>query len=224
MRCLKYFVIFVLLLGIFAGISVSASETETDWSTVDWATFDWSQVDWYAIDYNQVDWEKADIKAMIRAMYTGLYEDTEGKRLSRFWDWVENEASLELLIEISLSTDGASSESACGLLYDRFERDPYAVVQAIAREQDEYRHKVLIGHVVYGAYPTEPMKQILSSYELPETATDAERAVWTEIIREAERQWNVVLTEDWIGVPMILLLVSTAGLALLVSKKRMLVK
>lgn len=223
MRYLKYFVIFALMLGIFAGISVSASETETDWSQVDWATFDWSQVDWYAIDYNQVDWEKADIKAMIRAMYTGLYEDTEGKRLSRFWDWVENEASLELLIEISLSTDGASSESACGLLYDHFERDPYAVVQAIAREQDEYRHEILIGHVVYGAYPMEPMKQILSSYELPETATDAERAVWTEIIREAERQWNVVPTGDSIVLPAPMLALSTVCIVGMIwMKKRVL--
>ena len=223
MKMAKWVLLILLTVGLIIGSVCSVSAEETDWSTVDWATFDWSQVDWYAIDYNQVDWEKADISAMIRAMYTGLYEDTEGKRLSRFWDWVENEASLELLIEISLSTDGASSETVSSILYDRFEQDPYAVVQAVAREPDERRHERLVHRVVYGAYPVESLKQILGSDVLPETATDAERAVWAEIIREAERQWNVVPTGDSIVLPALMLALSTVCIVGMIwMKKRVL--
>lgn len=127
MRYLKCTVIMILLLSVFLGITASASESETDWANVDW-----SQVDWYAIDYNQADWESADIGAMIRAMYSRLDEDTEGKRLSRFWDWAENEASWHVVFLISMYTDGASSEAVSDVIYDRFLLDPYAMIKALA--------------------------------------------------------------------------------------------
>lgn len=374
MKIGKRLLLFMLLAALLLGSVFSVSAEETDWSNVDW-----TDVDWYAIDYNQVDWESTDIGAMIRAMYSRLYEDTEGKRLSRFWDWAENQASWHVVFLISMHTDGASSEAVFEVIYDRFSldpyamiqalaketdsavrdnvtarlcyglvhpwefnqllagirlpdnataaewdilvallreapeidwngtdwsqidwstmniykvdwdwvdwertdvqamfrqqgafayrfasagfsewlhneaelsevlliykgsdgayaqmcacvlydyfvQDPYAVVQAIAREEDALRRYYAAGAVVFGAdYPFDELSQILGSKVLPETATDAERTVWADILSEAERQWNVVPTGDTIAIPAALLLASCCGLVLLIGKKRCLV-
>lgn len=218
MRYFKTGLIVVLLLSVLlsASIVAFASEEETDWSQVDW-----NQVDWYQIDWNQVDWENTDIRAMIMAMYSRLYEDTEGKRLSRFWDWAENEASWHILFKISMHTDAASAEAASGVIYDRFAVDPYGLIRALAQEEAAVQEEV-IRKLCYGGYHPDVFGRVLGSVQLPDTATEEERTVWQAILAHAEERWDVVpVTGDGIYAPVALLLASALGLAaLVVNKKR----
>ena len=213
MRYLKYFVIFALMLGIFAGVSVSASETETDWSQVDWTTIDWGEINWDTVDVSEM------MDEMDR------YMDAQ-RDFSLFYDlcnWLEQEGEPKHIFAVMYNSDGMSAQILSNVLYRRFVLDPYGIIQAIALEAEDSQY-LLASAIVFGYRTEEELSLVLGGVELPETATDAERAVWAEIIREAELRLDVVPTGDGIGMPMILLLASTAGLALLVSKKRMLVK
>lgn len=193
---------------------------EIDWTDVDWSQIDWSVVNTYKVDWNLVDWEKTDVKTMFRRMFTYTFMDS----YNVFCDWFYEEAELQEVLFIARGTDGATAEGCSSVLYDHFAKNPYAVIQAIAREDDEQWRNMLASFVVFGAdYPFDAFSQILGSEILPENATDTERAVWAEILSEAERQWNVVPTGDTIAIPAALLLASTLGLVLLIGKKRLFV-
>ena len=208
----------LLLVTILLGSAFAVSAEETDWSQVDW-----TQVDWYEIDWNQVDWENTDIHAMIRALYSNLDKDDGGKRLPRFWDWVKEYASNHVLFLISNNTDAASSEMVSDVLYKRFKADPYGVIQALALEDEALQERV-VGCICYGGYPPDEFSQVLGAVQLPDSATDAEIALWQAILYRAENSWGVVpSTGDQILIPAVLLLVSTLGLAALVAYRKRLV-
>lgn len=217
MRLWKMTMAFVLLIALLVGIPVFAfaAGEETDWSEVDW-----TKVDWYQIDYNQVDWENTDIRAMLRALYSNLYV-SDGT--SRFWDWAENESTWHILFKISMCTDAAASEDASGVIYDRFSMDSYGLIQALALEEADVQKK-MIERLCYGGYPPEEFSQLLGTVQLPDTATDAEIAVWQDILYCAENSWGVVpSTGDGIFVVIALLLVSAMGLAALMTYRKRLV-
>lgn len=219
MRYWKISLIALLVISIFLGVPALAAGEETDWSQVDW-----TQVDWLEIDYNQVDWENTDIRAMILAIYSNLDEESAGNRLTRFWDWVENHAPAHVVFLITEGTDAASAEMASSVLYKRFKADPYAVIQALALEEESTQERV-IGCICYGFYNPNEFSQVLGSIHLPDTATDAERAVFQAILDRAKNNWGVVpSTGDQIWIPAALLLVSTLGLAVMIGGKKRLAR
>ena len=212
MKIGRILVITLLLSAILLGGAFVVSAEETDWSQVDW-----TQVDWYEIDWNQVDWENTDIHAMIRALYSNL-DICDGT--SRFWNWVENESSWHILFKISMCTDAASSEAASGVIYDRFAMDSFGFIQALALEEADVQEE-MVWQLCYGGYPPDEFSQVLGAVQLPDTATDAEIAVWQAILYRAENSWGVVpSTGDPIVLPVAMLIVTGAGLAVLIPGKK----
>ena len=215
MKIGKILVASLLLVTILLGSAFAVSAEETDWSQVDW-----TQVEWENIDWSSVDWENVDVKAMLRAIYNSYDGNISDEEFRRFWAWVEEKADISTIFLISGYTDGASAEEVSRKLHKRFKADPYGVIRALALEDKSTQERV-VGCICYGFYNPVEFSQVLGAVQLPDTATDAEIAVWQAILYRAENSWGVVpSTGDQILIPAVLLLVSTLGLAVLIGGKR----
>lgn len=210
--------------------SVQLPETATEAEALVWAEIlhtaemepDWANMDWNQVQWDEIDWDSINVSNMLREMYRYMFQQQDLSLFNDLCDWLETEGELYQVFLAKLGSDGYMSQSLSTVLYRRFAADPYYMIQAIALE-DGYTQFILTGAISYGMSKPDEFSQVLGSVELPDTATDAERAVWAAILREAEEDWNVVPTGDTIAIPAALLLASTLGLALLISKKRIFV-
>ena len=220
MRLWKTMIAFVLLTALLVGIPILASATDEE---IDWSQVDWTQVEWENLDWSSVDWENVDVKAMLRAIYNSYDGNISDEEFCRFWAWVEEEADISTIFLISGYTDGASAEEVSRKLHKRFKADPYYVIQTLALE-DEATQERVVGCICYGFYNPVEFSQVLGAVQLPDTATDAEIAVWQAILYRAENSWGVVpSTGDEISVAIALLLTSAIGLTALVTYRKRLV-
>ncbi len=216
MKTRKVIFAIALVFALFIGCAVSASAEETDWSQVDWSQVDFTQLDW-----NQIDWRNADVKTMLRELYDFMWDSDRWDIFFQDLDtWLRDEAELFEVFRVYSGTDGAFSESVSGVLYDRFKEDPYGFIQALTGEDAFLQEALIFAVCYYGDYSPEEFAAVLGGVQLPATATDAERTIWTEILQMAETNYNVVPTGDGIGVPFALLMLGAAGLVLLVCGRK----
>ena len=198
-----------LLCGVMLCIPVSAAETETE--TADDYLMDWDSVNWNEWEFWM--WED----------YFGTPDYDFFYLLDHWIDWMINDASVEALLAISgAGTDAVWSEAYSYALYYRFVGDPREIIHAQSTCGNVVWDNIAPLIVNGGEAEAEELIELLSTFELPENATDKERAVLETIISYTEQRYGVEIprTGDTIGMSIFVLLFSFSGLAVLLTLRK----
>ena len=200
-----------LLCGLMLCIPVSATETETEAEETDDYLMDWDSVNWD--EWERWMWED----------YFGTPDYDFFYLLDHWIDWMINDASLEALISIEKARiDAVWSEAYNYALYYRFVGDPRAVVQAQSATGKVVWEKHALQIINGAEAESQELIELLSTFKLPENATDEERAVLETIISYTEQRYGVEIprTGDSIGASIYVLLFSFSGLAVLLTLRK----
>ncbi len=198
-----------LLCGLMLCIPVSAAETETE------------ENDDYLMDWDSVNWDEWE---------RGMWEDYFGTPdydffylLDHWIDWMINDASVEALLAISRAgTDTVWSEAYSYALYYRFVGDPREIISAQSTCGNVVWDNIALRIVNGGEAEAEEFIELLSNFELPENATDKERAALETIISYTEQRYGVEIprTGDPILLAVTTLLFSGIGFMAMLQVKR----
>lgn len=166
---------------------------------------------------NEVDWASYDWENFSCA-------DVEPKEWGYMCKWFSTEAELELLFDISMKVDGYRSEGMGGILCERFRSDPVGLIMALSLEEETVQSHVISSTVYFGAYDPAEFEQLLSGLTLPENAGTDAMNILVQMVRRAEENWNMNITNpqtgDPIGLAVLLMAISGFGGAFLWKKEK----
>lgn len=200
-KTLSSILILSLLCALMLAIPVSAADEDDylmDWDSVDWDSFrfgDYFDNPDYDFFYLLDDWS----------------------------NWMENEATLEKLMEVAKARpDAAYSTAYANALGTRFLQAPQAVIRALAQADGDHREQIARLIATSEAYPAEQVDiaKLLTELKLPADATAEEKAALNMIIGYVEQYNNVEIprTGDPIGLIIGLMALSATGLAVMVKR------
>ena len=187
--------IFVAVILLYGAAVVSAEENEIDWESYDWESYDWE-------NFSPADLKSGEWKSMCK--------------------WLRSEADLKLVFYVSTKIDGAYAETMGIVLYGRFTSDPVGLIAALSLEEETVQTRVIRSIIYAGAYVPAQFEQLLSSLTLPENASAGAKSILVQMIRCAEEDWGMEITNPQTGDPISLavLLMAVSGLSGAVLLKR----
>ena len=145
-NCLMCSITLILLSSIliitFMPCSVSATEAEIDWSTVDWENFQFGYL-----------------------LGDQTLQDSLG-------DYLLSEADISLILMLTTRADGEYATWVYSLLNQRFMADPENVLCAIAKEGDEVRQSAIQGIVIECPEPAAMIEALEGIILSPENAEE----------------------------------------------------
>lgn len=155
---------------------------------------------------------------------TFRFSDVAPEDEDKFFEWLRTEGELETIFYLLTKSDGAYAESMAGVLYTRFREAPYEFVQELAKENDDIIGLVMSFVIYAGTYRPTELQELFESIVLPNSATDAERAIFACMIEDARENWGMELPNPKTGDPVVFiaaaLVLSGVGGAVLLDKRK----
>jgi len=167
------------------------------------------------VDWNTVDWETFNLSAYCDVRDIGWI------RFENWCAWLENEATLEQVVEAVKTRMGSYMKSSYeGVLQKRFAQEPLATLTAMSQADEAYHDRFIQYLTPYYEDEVDLIKA-LAEVKLPADAT-AEREILNKIIDRAKQLNGVDIprTGDPIALALAALLLSSTGLATLAIRKK----
>lgn len=172
----------------------------------------------YLMDWNSVDWENFSFGDYFNNPdYDFFY------LLDDWSSWMENEASLEKLVEVAKARpDAAYSTAYACALGRRFVTEPQALIAAMAQADADSQEQIARHLISNDAYPADNVDivKLLTELQLPGDATAEEKAALELIIGYAEKYHNVEIPRTGDAITFVIALMAFSGCGLAVLGKR----
>ncbi len=151
--------------------------------------------------------------------------DVSAKEWGSMCKWLPTEADIKLLFDISMKVDGYRSEGMGDILFKRFRIEPVNLIMALSAEEEAVQEHVIGSIVHFGIFERAEFEQLLSGVTLPENAGADAMNILVQMVRRAEENWGMDITNpqtgDPIGLAALLMVASGLGTAVLLKRQKL---